>query len=399
MPVAGRPLSEEAHMKTHHWFLVIAVVAILWIFFRGGEKRYEGRRSLDYDRLAVSQGLTAEAAQLDLARDLDVALLPEIGKQAIRDAAQQGLREQGFLEFVIRQVSDRVREISTIDLNGDEIADPILVKPEPQEGEQYVLLSLRVPAHDAYPLPKAGDTAAWKDVETIEVASMSITLDEQALTVQAQGNQHVYPNQNQQHYVARDTTSSFLTMYMGMRMMEWMFFPRMYGFYGPGYGYGFYRPYGVGAIAGQRAGIVSSRNYQRSAPAANSAIRSRGGAAPRSQYSRAFANRAPRSLNQLRSSTRFRQRQVSARSGGFGRTGRGGALSRSAGSFRNRSAVTAGRSVRRSRTFSRSFRRSFGGFGRGGFRFRRCGGCWRGPVPTVQAFPIGAGIVAVVTMP
>ena len=379
-------------MKTYHWFLVIAVVAILWVFFRGGEERYAGRRSLDYDRLAVSQGLTTEAAGLNLARDLDVSLLPEIGKQAIRDAAQKGLREQGLLEFMIREVSDRVREISTIDLNGDEIADPILVKPEPQEGEQYVLLSLQVPAHDAYPLPDASNTSAWKEVETIEVATLSISLDEQALTVQAQGNQHVYPNQHQQHYVARDTTSSFLTMYMGMRMMEWMFFPRMYGFYGPGYGYGGYRPYGVGAIAGQRAGIVSSRNYQRSAPAANSAIRSRSGTAPRSQYNRAFANRAPRSLNQLRSSTRFRQRQASARSA------RRGGINRSAGSFRSRSA-TAGRSVRRSRTFGRSFRRSFGGFGRGGFRFRRCGGCWRGPVPAAQVFPIGAGIVAVVTMP
>ena len=85
-------------MKMQNWFLVIAVVAILWVIFRGGDDRYAGRRSLDYDRLAVSQGLTAEAAQLDLAQDLDVALLPEIGKQAIRDAAQQGLREQGLLQ-------------------------------------------------------------------------------------------------------------------------------------------------------------------------------------------------------------------------------------------------------------------------------------------------------------
>ena len=55
----------------------------------------------------------------------------------------------------------------------------------------------------------------------------------------------LYPNSAGNHYVAHDRSPSFLQMYVTMRMVNWMFFPRMYGFYGAGYGYGFYRPMGV----------------------------------------------------------------------------------------------------------------------------------------------------------
>lgn len=383
-------------MRTQHWFLIIAVVAIGWVFLRGGEQRYAGRQ-LDYDRIAVSQGLSAEAAELNLADDLDPALLPEIGKQVIRDGAQQGLREQAFLEYVLREVSTRVREISTIDLNADDTVDPILVRPEPQEGEQFVLLSLRVPSPEAYPLPEAGDEAAWKEVETIEVATMTVTLNEEALTVQAQGNEHVYPGQAGNYYVARDTTSSFLSMYLGMRMMEWMFFPSMFGFWGPGYGYGYYNPAPVGDVARNRGDRIASRNYGRANSRTQPAVRNRAGRAPTSQYSRAYSSRPPQSLNRLRSSRRFQARQGGVRSGGFGR-------GRSAGSFSSRRAPSASRSVRRAplrsrgfrRSFGRSFGRGFGGFGRGGFRFRRCHGCWRGPAPSAYEVPLGEAVVVLV---
>ena len=362
-------------MKASHIFLIIAAIAIGWVFFRGGEDRYGSRRSqIDYSRLAVSQGLTAEAAALNLEPDLDVALLPEIGKQVIREAAQAGLTEQAFLQQVIQEVSNRIREISTIDLNGDDVVDPILIKPEPLEGEQFVMLSIRVPAHDAYPLPDAGDSTAWKDVETIEVATMTISMDKEALTVQAQGNQHVYPRQAGQHYVAYDRSPSFLQMYVGMRMMEWMFFPRYYGFYGPGFGYGMYRPMGVPLMASRRAGVVSSRGYSRSTASTRSAISSRAGGAPRSQYSRAFPSKPPRSLNQLGSSAKFQRRQAArVGAGGFARSSasRSG-ISRSSSSFSRQRGASRTRIASTRRSIGR---RGFGGFGRrgfgGGFRFRR----------------------------
>ncbi len=344
-------------MKSYHWFLIIAIGVLVYVFTRSGEQQFASA-SIDYDRMAVSQGMTAEAAALDLQKDLDVSLLPDIGRQVIREAAQKGLQKQAFLEQVIQEVGNRVREISTIDLNDDKIVDPLLVKPEPVEGEQYMLLSLRVPAPGAYPLPAASDRAGWKKVEVLEVATMTVALDDKSLTVEARGNQHVYPNQTNNHYVSHDRSPSFLQMYFQMRMMQWMFFPRYYGFYGPGYGYGMYRPMGVGMAMGRRGGVVSSRGYASSRASGSPAIRSRSGAAPRSAYSRTYSSQAPKSLNQVRSSRSFARRQAGGtRSGGFGRSQsrtRSGGFGRSSGS--------------RSRFggFGRGFSR--GGFGGGGFR-------------------------------
>jgi hypothetical protein len=252
-----------------------------------------------------------------------------------------------------------VRQISTIDLNDDGTVDPILVKPEAVEGEQYMLLSLRVPAPGAYPLPAANDAGGWKKVEQLEVATMTVSLNDKALTVQAQGNKHMYPNSAGNHYAAHDRSSSFLQMYMGMRMMEWMFFPRYYGFYGAGYGYGMYRPMPVGTMMGRR-GAATSR-YSSSRASQTSSIRSRSGATPTSQYSRTYSKQAPKSLNQVRSTRSFQRRQAAtSRAGGFGRSGgRGTSPSRSRG--------FASRTSSRSGGFGRGFGRS--SFGGGGFRF------------------------------
>ena len=347
-------------MKSYHWFLIIALVVIIYVYTRGGDEKYASAR-LDYSGVAVSQGMTAQAAELDLAKDLNVSLLPDIGKQVIREAAQKGLQKQAFLEYTVQEVGNRVREISTIDLNSDGTVDPVLVKPEAVKGEQYMLLSLRVPAPGAYPLPSAGDTAAWKKVEQLEVATMTVALDEKALTVQAQGNRHVYPNDGGRHYTAHDHTSSFLQMYIGMRMMQWMFFPRYYGFYGPGYGYGMYRPMGVPMAMRNRGTAMSRRGYASSSGSRSSAIRSRSGAAPSSQYSRTYSNRAPTSLNQVRSSRSFQRRQAAtSRSDGFGRAG------------------GRGTTPARSRGFApRTSSRGFGGFGRGSGRSSFGGGGFR----------------------
>ncbi|HEX9841893.1 MAG TPA: hypothetical protein VGC20_04045 [bacterium] len=384
-------------MKSSTWFLVFAVALIGYVIWQGGQRRFaepaRAARSLDYDTVAVSQGMTAEAQALNLQDDLDVSLLPEIGKQAFRDAAQRGLRDQAFLEAVLREVSDRVHEISTIDLNGDDTADPILVRPEPSEQEQYVLLSLQVPAPGAYPLPAATDAQAWKQVQTVEVATLTVSLNQQELAVQAAGNQYAYPDSYQQNYTAYDRTPSFLQTYFAIRMLDWMFFPSYWGFWGPGWGYGFYRPLGVPAVLNDRAATVSSRGYQRTTPSPTGGVRGRSGAVPTSRYQRAYSSQPPRALSQLQASRRFGRRTPggAVASGGFGRGGgttgarslgsRGAASAQRYGNVRGTSRGFGGsrsgalRGYSRgsgSRSFgSRGFGgRGFGGFGRG-FRFRR----------------------------
>jgi hypothetical protein len=355
-------------MKPTTWLLIGAIAVLAWLAFRDKDPE-PPRATLDYNQFAVSEGLSAEAQELNLSGDLDVALLPDIGRQAIREAAQQGLKEQAFLQFVLREVGNRVRETSTIDLNGDGITDPVMVKPEPQAGEQFVLLSLQVPAPDAYPLPEARDQAAWRKVETIEVATMSVALNPQALTVQAQGNPHVYPPSAQQPHSVLDSVPSFLTMYFAMRMLDWMFLPPMWGWWGPGYGYGGYQPPPVGDQLGRRQETIARRGYERTAPRSEPAIRTRAGSAPTSQYGRLYANQRPQALNQLRSSTAFRAREGAAapRGGGFGRPGTQG---RSPAAFSNRLPASP-RAFTAPRPFRSRIGGGFGGFGRGGFRFRR----------------------------
>lgn len=226
-----------------------------------------------------------------------------------------------------------------------------------------MLLSIRVPTPESYPLPKASDRSAWSKVESLEVATISITLDQKALTVQAQGNKHVYPPAQQQHYVARDTGSSFLQTYFAIRMLDWMFFPRFYGFWGPGFGYGFYQPTPVRTQRQTRS--ARSAGYSRSSASRTSAVRGRSsGQAPRSAYARSYANTPPRSLNRLRASQSFRPSGATAsapRSGGFGRNA----------TTQRASATSPNRSVR-------SSSRGFGGFGRGTVRRSFGGGGFRG---------------------
>ena len=338
-------------MNNYHWFFIIAVVAIGYVFFQGRGDRYtQPQRRLDYNTVAVSQGITDQARALNLEKELDVSLLPEIGKAAIREAAGRGLKEQEFLQAVMRDVSDRVSEISTIDLNKDSKTDPILIKPEPAGNEQYVILSIRVPAQNAYPLPSAGEAEAWRKVETFEVATMTVALNKKELTVQAKGNRYVYPNSYNRNYYAYDRQPSFLQTYLTLRMVEWMFFPRYYGFYGPGYGYGFYRPMGISNRMSRRSAAIGRRGYSSSRSSSQSVVRGRSGGTPASSYSRANSRTPPRSLSQLRSSRSFSRRQSGrvAGRGGFGRSGGG----RFAPSSRYSS--------------QRSSPRGFGGFGRFG---------------------------------
>lgn len=328
-------------MKPFHWYLIIALLAVGYVFFRGGEND-----SLNYNSLAVSEQFNLD--QLDLSDDLDISKIPEIGKAVIRDAAQKGLKEQAFLEYLIQNLSNRIRAISTIDLNSDDKVDPILIKPEPAEGEKHVLLSIMVPAHDAYPLPKATDAEGWKKVDTLQLGTMSVSMDPKQLTVQAQADPHTYSQSSGKHYVTQDRSSSFLQTYMALSMMRWMFSPPYYGFYGAGYGYGGYRSSPV-----NRSVANSNRSGVKSSPAqSGSAIRNSKGKAPSSSYSRAFSSTPPKSLSNLKSSSKFRKRQITkARSGGF----------------RSRSNVS-NRPTRSSRT-SR-----FGGFGRGSSRSSFGGG-------------------------
>ena len=98
-------------MRNYHWFLIIGVLVIGYIIFRGDGDRYtqpqpqpQPQTRLNFNTVAVSQGMTRQARALNLEKQLDVSLLPEIGKASIREAAGKGLKEQAFLQAVMRDV-------------------------------------------------------------------------------------------------------------------------------------------------------------------------------------------------------------------------------------------------------------------------------------------------------
>ena len=165
---------------------------------------------------------------------------------------------------------------------------------------------------------------------------------------------------------SRNHSPSFLQTYLAIRMMDWLFFPSPWGFYGPGWGYGGYRPRPVPDVAGGRGDALRQRGYERAPAGTSPTVRDRSGAAPRSRYQKATAGQPPRALRDLQASRNFQRGTAAGSSVGKGGFGRPGAAS-PAPSRR----YAAPRGIpQASRGFGRAAPRGFGGFGRGGFRMR-----------------------------
>lgn len=100
---------------------------------------------------------------------------------------------------MIKSVSNRIQEISTIDLNHDDLSDPILVVPENfSEAGEYFQLSIRVPdPAEVTQLPSSTDQEAWKKIATeqsIEVLTTSVVREgKDQMTVQSTPSSQFYP--------------------------------------------------------------------------------------------------------------------------------------------------------------------------------------------------------------
>lgn len=342
--------------------LLIAIFLLMgyWIFFGGTKKEEPPKVSYQPQKpvVGVSDSLNQEAIDrlgVDLTEHLDPKLVPPLVEQAMKETAEAGVKEQEFVQVAVSNVSNKIRDISTIDLNNDGIADPILVLPQNiADGAEHMQLSIRVPdPAEITTLPPGSDQEAWVDIaenKSLEVMTASaIKQDDQNMLMQAAPNPQVYSGSHPPYY---HHYSPLSTMLMTSLMMHWMFAPR---FYGPGFGYGYYgAPARTTSVVRQnKAGAAS--NLREAKGSTSAGLNSKG----QSVAANNFKKVPPKSLNQIKS-TQFKSRNAAAtnRAGGFGKTSSSAASQKTIRPSQGASRKSFG-------NFGRSSsRKSFGGFGR-----------------------------------
>jgi hypothetical protein len=329
-------------------FLPATIIGLLFLFLLARGCGTSGQQRLSYQDVGVGVGQYSTAQlngeQLDLTADLDPAQVPEIIKSSYLDGAKLKKEGKELLSFVIQDASQKLASISTIDLNKNNVPDPILLVPEGDE--ERMTFSIRVPDPSlvtTYPT----DAAEWQtiaDKKAIEVVAVTVfprlvggKLDR--FDVEARPSQQLYETSHRNHY-----QSSFMTGYFTATMMNAMFFNPYRGWYGPGfYGrMGYYSPgyynsnYGGRTTQSTRT-TRTSTSYKK-ATASNSAMKTNSG----KTVSSSLSNKKSSAVSSYKSSA-IKTRNASAvkKASGFG-------SSRPAASSKKSSSSSWGRSSGRS---------------------------------------------------
>ncbi|PCJ18051.1 MAG: hypothetical protein COB02_06050 [Candidatus Cloacimonadota bacterium] len=293
-------------------------------------------------------GILNEYGEVNLKEDLDASLLPSMLSECYKEAAQQKKKGNELQSAVVRSFSQKIREISTVDLNDDGTADPILVIPE--GNDEQMTFSIRVPdPNTVKTYPPFSDAAKWEDIaknKAVELVALTAVPEVNTsgqmsgMKMEARPSNAFYSDS---HNYQHNYRSNLLT-YMIMRDM--FFRPSWYGrsYYG-WYG-GYYRPYSLGHVRGSRRTTVTRYSSGKST---YGRLRTSSGKIPsRSKSSKLASKKSFSSANNVRSK---------ARSGGFGKSSRSGSKSSGFG----RSSSRASRSSKSSSRGWFSSRSSSGG--------------------------------------
>ena len=342
--------------STDALLLVIIIFGAYWLFFKDDESSRQNPYFSSNVPIGVSDSFNQQAIErlgLDLTENLDPRLIPDLMTEAMRETVQSKPSEKDFLPTLVNRVSNKIRDISTIDLNEDGIADPILVVPnQASSGNDHLVFSILVPdPSEVSSLPNGSDQNAWRDIaenKSIEIMTASaVKSAEDQMTMQSAPNPQMYQTAGTPYppyYSTGPSLSSiFLTSMAASMMTNWLFMPS----YGMGFGYYNSQPMAVNSVQQNRSAAASS--YSR-AQSSSSAAKSVGGS---SVAANKFRSTSSKSMNQIKSS-RYRSANRKAAATGFGRS-----------QTSQRKAPAVRRTPNRSRSLMRTpTRRSFGGFGR-----------------------------------
>ena len=344
--------------------IAILFLGIYWVFF--GEDTSQDSARYNYTSqnipIGVSNQLNSEAIEklgIDLTNHLDPKLIPAITSEALRETSQAQVSEKDFLPTLVNKISNKVRDISTIDLNEDGTADHVLVVPQTEKGESdFLVFSILIPDPSLVgTLPSSSDQAAWKDIaenKSIEIMTASVVRGSgDQLTMQSTPNPQMYQSSGAPYSPYYGSGYSMSSMFMTSMMMSMLFRPPYIWGGGYGYGYGYGGPRTVSSIQNRRG---ASTSKMRKASPANSAAKTAGG---KSVSSNKFRSTSKKSLNNIKS-TKFRASNRSASGGGFGSS-----------KAQRKPAVSQRKRVVPRRKFSFGSSRRRGGFGFGGFGRRR----------------------------
>ena len=338
----------------------ILILGVYWVFF--GEDKTRDNVGYNFSSqnvpIGVSNQLNSKALEklgIDLTEHLDPKLVPAITSEALKEATQANVSEEKFLPTLVSIISNKIRHISTIDLNEDGIADPVLIVPQTETGDSdFLVFSILIPdPSEVSVLPSGSDQEAWRNIaenKSIEIMTASVVRDSgDQLTMQSAPNPQMYQSSGAPYPPYYGTGYSMTSLFMTSMMMSMLFRPPF--MWGGGFGYGYGSPMAVSSVKNRRAAATSSL---KKAMPAKSAAKTAGG---KSVSSNKFRSTSKKSLNNIKS-TKFRSANRKSSGGGFGS---------SLSSHKKPAATQRRRSVtRRKSIFGGSRRRgfSFGGFGR-----------------------------------
>ncbi len=344
--------------STQGLLTIIAVLGIYWVFFGEDQPQAPQRAASSGTAvLGVSNQLNPEAVAklgVDLTQNLDPQIVPALMSEALKETAQANVSEQDFLPTLSSNISNKIQGVSTIDLDGDGLTDPVLVMPQSeQSGDEYLVFSILVPdPSEVSTLPAGSDQAAWLDIaenKSIEVMTASVVKKgAEEVAMQASPNPQMYNSAGAPYppyYSHSPSLSSiFLTSLTASMLANYLFMPR----YPMGFGGYYGSPRAVSSVQSNRNARTAGLNK------ANGSSTPARTASGKSAATNKFKPTSTKSLNKVKSTQFKAANRAKSSGGGFGQ---------SKSTSKPRKSVS--RPAKRKSSFGFGKRRRSGGFGFG----------------------------------
>ncbi|HBI29656.1 MAG TPA: hypothetical protein DDY54_08470 [Deltaproteobacteria bacterium] len=309
--------------STQGLLTIVALLGIYWVFF--GEDKQESRRVASFGNtvIGVSNQLNPEALAklgVDLSENLDPQIVPALMSEALKETTQANVSEQDFLPTLASNISNKIQGVSTIDLNGDGLTDPVLVMPQSeQSGDEFLVFSILVPdPSEVSSLPAGSDQAAWLDIaknKSIEVMTASVVKKgAEEFAMQASPNPQMYNSAGAPYppyySYAPSMTGIFMTSFTASLLANYLFMPR----YPMGFGGYMGAPRAVSTVQSNRSSRTAGLSK---ANGSSTPARTTSG---KSVAANKFKPTSTKSLNKVKSSQFRAATRSKSSGGGFGQS-------------------------------------------------------------------------------
>ncbi len=140
----------EKLFSTQGILIAILILGLYWVFF--GEDNNRESRGFNFTTqnvpIGISDQLNPEALEklgIDLTEHLDPKLIPAITSEAIRETTQENVSKDSFLPILVSKISNKIRDVSTIDLNKDGRLNDRTIKQTASKMSLFFQFWFRIP--------------------------------------------------------------------------------------------------------------------------------------------------------------------------------------------------------------------------------------------------------------